>query len=95
MLGAFLRGQLSLMVVLGIIYGAGLLIAGISIGPLVGMIAAEFFLSATGVGKLIMEASQEFDTAGVFASIFVIGVLGVGLTRVGLMIEQHFARWRQ
>src|SRR5512146_1415514 len=61
----------------------------------VGMIAAEFFLSATGVGKLIMEASQEFDTAGVFASIFVIGVLGVGLTRVGLMIEQHFARWRQ
>jgi NitT/TauT family transport system permease protein len=62
---------------------------------LVGMIAAEFFLSATGVGKLIMEASQEFDTAGVFASIFVIGVLGVGLTRVGLMIEQHFARWRQ
>ena len=62
---------------------------------LVGMIAAEFFLSATGVGKLIMEATQEFDTAGVFASIFVIGVIGVGLTRIGLMIEQHFARWRQ
>ena len=62
---------------------------------LVGMIAAEFFLSATGVGKLIMEATQEFDTAGVFASIFVVGVIGVGLTRVGLMIEQHFARWRQ
>jgi ABC-type nitrate/sulfonate/bicarbonate transport system permease component len=62
---------------------------------LVGMIAAEFFLSATGVGRLIMEASQEFDTAGVFASIFVIGVIGVGLTRIGLMIEQHFARWRQ
>ena len=62
---------------------------------LVGMIAAEFFLSATGVGRLIMEASQEFDTAGVFASIFIIGVIGVGLTRIGLMIEQHFARWRQ
>jgi len=62
---------------------------------LVGMIAAEFFLSATGLGKLVMEASQEFDTAGVFASIFVIGVIGVGLTRLGLVIEQHFARWRQ
>src|SRR6185503_11216563 len=62
---------------------------------LVGMIAAEFFLSATGLGRLIMEATQEFDTAGVFASIFVIGVIGVGLTRIGLMIEQHFARWRQ
>jgi ABC-type nitrate/sulfonate/bicarbonate transport system permease component len=62
---------------------------------LVGMIAAEFFLSATGLGQLIMGASQDFDTAGVFASIFVIGLLGVGLTRFGLKIEQHFARWRQ
>jgi NitT/TauT family transport system permease protein len=62
---------------------------------LVGMIAAEFFLSSTGLGQLIMGASQDFDTAGVFASIFVIGVIGVGLTRLGLMIEQHFARWRQ
>ena len=62
---------------------------------LVGMIAAEFFLSSTGLGQLIMGASQDFDTAGVFASIFVIGILGVGLTRLGLMIEQHFARWRQ
>jgi NitT/TauT family transport system permease protein len=61
---------------------------------LVGMIAAEFFLSATGLGQLIMGASQDFDTAGVFASIFVIGVIGVALTRLGLKIEQHFARWR-
>jgi NitT/TauT family transport system permease protein len=62
---------------------------------LVGMIAAEFFLSSTGLGQLIMGASQDFDTAGVFASILVIGIIGVGLTRLGLMIEQHFARWRQ
>jgi NitT/TauT family transport system permease protein len=62
---------------------------------LVGMIAAEFFLSATGLGQLIMSASQNFDTGGVFASILIIGLLGVGLTRLGLAIEQHFARWRQ
>ena len=62
---------------------------------LVGMIAAEFFLSATGLGQLIMSASQNFDTGGVFASILVIGLLGVGLTRLGLIVEQHFARWRQ
>jgi ABC-type nitrate/sulfonate/bicarbonate transport system permease component len=31
----------------------------------------------------------------VFASIFVIGMIGVGLMRLGLKIEQHFARWRQ
>ncbi len=61
---------------------------------LVGMVAAEFFLSSTGLGQLIMTASQNFDTAGVFANILLIGLLGVGLMRVGLMIEQHFARWR-
>ena len=62
---------------------------------LVGMIAAEFFLSSTGLGQLIMSASQNFDTGGVFASILVIGLIGVGLMRLGLAIERHFARWRQ
>ena len=62
---------------------------------LVGMIAAEFFLSPPGLGQLIMGASQNFDTGGVFASIFIIGLIGVGLMRLGLAIEQHFARWRQ
>ncbi len=67
-----------------------------SIGrALVGMIAAEFFLSSTGLGQLIMGASQNFDTAGVFASIFLIGLIGVGLMRLGLAIEQRFAHWRQ
>jgi NitT/TauT family transport system permease protein len=61
---------------------------------LVGMIAAEFFLGSTGLGQMIMAASQNFDTAGVFAAILVIALIGVGLMRLGLMIEQHFARWR-
>jgi ABC-type nitrate/sulfonate/bicarbonate transport system permease component len=62
---------------------------------LVGMIAAEFFLSSTGLGQLIMTASQNFDTGGVFASVLVIALIGVGLMRLGLAIERHFARWRQ
>jgi ABC-type nitrate/sulfonate/bicarbonate transport system permease component len=62
---------------------------------LVGMIAAEFFLSSTGVGQLIMSASQNFDTGGVFASVMVIALIGIGLMRLGLTIERHFARWRQ
>ena len=61
---------------------------------LVGMVAAEFFLSSTGLGQLIMTASQNFDTAAVFAIILVIGLLGVGLMRLGLAIEHRFARWR-
>jgi NitT/TauT family transport system permease protein len=62
---------------------------------LVGMVAAEFFLSATGLGQLIMGASQNFDTGGVFASIFVIGLIGVALMRLGVAIERRFVRWRQ
>jgi NitT/TauT family transport system permease protein len=61
---------------------------------LVGMIAAEFFLSSTGLGQLIMSASQNFDTAGVLAAILVIMALGLVLMRIGLAIEQRFARWR-
>jgi NitT/TauT family transport system permease protein len=61
---------------------------------LVGMVAAEFFLSSTGLGQLIMNASQNFDTAGVFAAILVIGLLGVALMRLGRALELRFARWR-
>jgi NitT/TauT family transport system permease protein len=61
---------------------------------LVGMVAAEFFLSASGLGQLIMGASQNFDTGGVFAAILIIGLLGVGLTRIGTLLEARFARWR-
>ena len=61
---------------------------------LVGTVAAEFFLSSTGVGQLIMAASQNFDTAGVFAAILVIALIGVALMNVGRRIEDHFARWR-
>jgi ABC-type nitrate/sulfonate/bicarbonate transport system permease component len=58
------------------------------------MVAAEFFLSATGLGQLIENASQNFDTAGVFAAILVIGIIGVGLMRLGRAVEMRFARWR-
>ncbi len=61
---------------------------------IVGVIAAEFFLSATGLGQVIMVASQNFDTGTVFGMILVIGLLGVGLTRIGQSIENRFARWR-
>jgi ABC-type nitrate/sulfonate/bicarbonate transport system permease component len=61
---------------------------------LVGMVAAEFFLSSTGLGQMIMTASQNFDTAGVFAAILVIALIGIAMMRLGRRIETHFARWR-
>ena len=38
-LGAFLRGQLSVMIALAVYYGAGFWLVGLSVGPLIGMIA--------------------------------------------------------
>ena len=38
-LGAFVRGQLLVMLALGVFYGLGLTLCGISIGPLIGMVA--------------------------------------------------------
>jgi NitT/TauT family transport system permease protein len=61
---------------------------------LVGMVAAEFFLSSTGLGQMIMTASQNFDTAGVFAAILVIALIGISMMRIGRRLEMHFARWR-
>jgi len=38
-LGAFVRGQLLVMLALGVFYGAGLGVVGLTVGPLIGMIA--------------------------------------------------------
>ena len=61
---------------------------------LVGMIAAEFFLSASGLGSLLITQSEQFDTAGMLAVTLVITIIGVILMAIGRLIERHFARWR-
>jgi ABC-type nitrate/sulfonate/bicarbonate transport system permease component len=61
---------------------------------LVGMIAAEFFLSAGGIGSLLITQSQQFDTAGMLATTLVITLAGVILMAAGRLAERRFARWR-
>jgi len=61
---------------------------------LVGMVVAEFFLSPSGLGQMIMMGSQNFDTPGMLAAIFVIVLLGVGLMDLGRFLEDRFAAWR-
>ena len=61
---------------------------------LVGMVASEFFLSASGVGKLITVNERDFDTAGVLAAIIVITIFGTVLMACGRAIENRFAAWR-
>ena len=61
---------------------------------LVGMVAAEFFLSGSGIGLLIVRAGQDFDIPGLYGAILVITILGVVFMALGRALENHVARWR-
>lgn len=61
---------------------------------LVGMVAAEFFLSGSGLGLLIFRSGQDFDVPGVYGGIIVITVVGVVLIGLGRALEDRFAAWR-
>jgi len=61
---------------------------------LVGMVAAEFFLSSSGIGQLIMKSGQDFDIPGLYGAIIVIAVLGVALMSLARALENRFAAWR-
>jgi NitT/TauT family transport system permease protein len=62
---------------------------------LVGMVAAEFFLSPSGLGELIVTGSQSFDTARMLAAILTIVLVGVGLMDLGRYLEKRLAAWKE
>ncbi|MEO6689133.1 MAG: AI-2E family transporter [Dokdonella sp.] len=88
-LGAFLRGQLSVMVVLGAFYGIGLWSVGVSIGPLIGMIAGlisfvPYLGAITGVVIGVIAALVQYqDWAHV---LLVLGVFAIGQTLEGYVL---------
>lgn len=61
---------------------------------LVGMIAAEFFLSTSGLGEVIMIASRTPDMASMLATIVLITILGVTLMRGAQALERKYSAWR-
>jgi ABC-type nitrate/sulfonate/bicarbonate transport system permease component len=61
---------------------------------LVGMIAAEFFLSSSGLGDLIIRSTERFETANVLACVLTIMLLATALIGIGRALENYFARWR-
>jgi predicted PurR-regulated permease PerM len=88
-LGAFLRGQLSVMLVLGAFYGIGLWLVGVSIGPLIGMIAGlisfvPYLGAITGVVMGVIAALVQYqDWAHV---LLVLGVFAIGQTLEGYVL---------
>jgi len=88
-LGAFLRGQLSVMLALGTLYAIGLWLVGIDVGPLIGMIAGlisfvPYLGAIVGLGMALIAAVVQYqDWTHVF---MVLAVFGVGQTIEGYVL---------
>lgn len=73
------------------------IIEGLSVsGPmaLVAAVTAEMLSSNSGMGFLLVRAAGQFDTAGVFASITVLALMGSLLMGVTKFAEARLLRWR-
>jgi NitT/TauT family transport system permease protein len=61
---------------------------------LIGAVMAEMFASNAGLGYLLSLSANNFDTAGSFAALLVITVLGLVLTAIVGQVERRTMRWR-
>lgn len=61
---------------------------------LIGVFVAELSGAQSGVGMMMNNAGQQFQTSVVFAGLFIFAVTGVILTGILRRIERHFDSWR-
>src|SRR5277367_4450196 len=60
----------------------------------VGMVIAEFFTTISGLGAIIINSANNFDTATMFVPIIVLMVLATGLNSLIGVIERWVAPWQ-
>ncbi len=60
----------------------------------VAMVIAEFFTTISGLGAIIINSANNFDTATMFVPIVVLMVLAIGLNSLIGMIERMIAPWQ-
>jgi NitT/TauT family transport system permease protein len=73
------------------------IIAGLHISvpyALVGAVTGEMIASNRGMGYLIIRASSQFNTAGVFGGILVLMVLALVLAGAVSLLEKKLLRWK-
>jgi ABC-type nitrate/sulfonate/bicarbonate transport system permease component len=74
------------------------IVAGLRIAlsvALILMVISEMQGSSNGLGYQVLNAQRSFDTAGMFAGIVVIGLVGVILNTAFLAVEHRTLRWHQ
>jgi NitT/TauT family transport system permease protein len=60
----------------------------------VAMVIAEFFTSISGLGAIIINSANNFDTATMFVPIVVLMVLAIGLNTLIGVVEGRVAPWQ-
>jgi NitT/TauT family transport system permease protein len=60
----------------------------------VAMIIAEFFTALSGLGAIIINSANNFDTATMFVPVILLMVMATGLTGLIGMIERRVAPWQ-
>ncbi len=93
-LGAFVRGQLLVMVALGVIYGAGLALIGLSVGPLIGMVAGllsfvpylGFIIGLVAALIAVMVQYGDWLHLGLLAIVFAVGQIMEGYVLVPRLV---------
>jgi len=60
----------------------------------VAMIIAEFFTAISGLGGIIIQAANNFDTATMFVPVVILMVLAIGLNALILWLERRIAPWQ-
>lgn len=74
------------------------IMAGLRLGvgkAIIGMIVAEFFTAISGLGGIIMNAANAFETAQMLAPIVVIMVFAVAVTAALAWLERRIAPWHE
>ena len=61
---------------------------------LIGVVLAEMFIQATGIGGLILSESQNFRTAGLLAAVLTVAGVAVILNALLNQVERRYAPWK-
>jgi ABC-type nitrate/sulfonate/bicarbonate transport system permease component len=62
---------------------------------LIGVVAGELFGSSKGLGYMIYNASQVFDTGAVLGGVAIFAFVGVALVMIMEWVERRIAPWRE
>jgi len=61
---------------------------------LIGAVIGELVASNRGLGYLISDAAANFDTAGVFATLVVLGTIAAVLNLIVGLVDRRANRWK-